>query len=210
MTLASIAQTESRFQPLTINDNTVQEMAAPATLPIAAELATRLIAAGHSVDLGIMQINSANLARLGLTPALAFDPCRSIAAAAQLLTNDYAGGDTHARQQAALRDALSRYNTGDPERGYGNGYVHKVELAARTVVPAIDSAADGSPPAGKAAPASVSVAAPTTIDAETSVSWNVWANTDDSGSVGAKTIFAPTPDTPGSAVFSTKPGSTSN
>jgi type IV secretion system protein VirB1 len=33
-------------------------------------------------------------------------------------------------QQAALRIALSRYNTGDAERGFRNGYVGRVEDAA--------------------------------------------------------------------------------
>jgi type IV secretion system protein VirB1 len=87
----------------------------------------------HSVDLGLMQINSANLAPLGLSIADAFDPCRSMRAGAQVLQTDY---------RAAIRDTLSRYNTGDPVTGIENGYVARVEASARTIVPSI-SVGDG-------------------------------------------------------------------
>ena len=170
-TLASIARTESGFQPLSINDNTTKTSGVPATRDIAIQIASRLLEAGHSVDIGIMQINSANFARLGLTLETAFDPCRSIAAAAVVLAGDYAGGDTHEGQQAALRVALSRYNTGDAQRGFANGYVHRVELAARRVVPALDvgmaPAAIDSQPAPAAAPA-------VPVDPNAPPSWAVW------------------------------------
>jgi type IV secretion system protein VirB1 len=170
-TLASIARTESAFQPLSINDNTTGTSGAPATRDIAIQIASKLLEAGHSVDVGIMQINSANFASLGLTLEAAFDPCKSVAAAAVILAGDYAGGDTHEGQQAALRVAISRYNTGDAQRGFANGYVHKVELAARHLVPAIDvgaaPAAIDSQPAAAAAPT-----AP--VDPNAPPSWDVW------------------------------------
>ena len=169
LTLAAIARAESRFQPLMINDNTTRTTGAPATREIAAQVATKLIAAGHSVDVGLMQINSANFRRLGLTPDAALDPCRSIAAAATMLVGDYAGGDTHVAQQAALRAAISDYNTGSAQRGFENGYVHKVELAAQQVVPALDVsttsvAPDQSQPSLQA------------VNAGTSPGWDVWAS----------------------------------
>jgi hypothetical protein len=72
-----------------------------------------------------MQINSANLARLGLTLESAFDPCKSVAAGAAVLAGGYAGGATHEGQQSALRVAISKYNTGDAQRGLANGYVQR-------------------------------------------------------------------------------------
>jgi type IV secretion system protein VirB1 len=63
--------------------------------------AAQRIAAGHSVDLGLMQINSGNLGLLGLTLGDAFTACKSVAAAARLLT------------------LFSKYNTGSPTRGIG-------------------------------------------------------------------------------------------
>ena len=176
-TLASIANVESRFEPLAINDNSTRIMAAPATADIAVQTATRLIAAGHSVDLGLMQINSGNLARLGLTPATAFDPCQSIAAAARILVGSYVGGATHDDQQAALREAISDYNTGNAVDGFGNGYVHKVELSAAHVVPAIDVANNAGPPlpttGAPAASRGMSTAAAAPLPRP--VNWDVWA-----------------------------------
>jgi type IV secretion system protein VirB1 len=142
-TLASIARVESGFDPLMISDNNSKQSFAPNSVAEAARLATQLIAAGHSVDVGLMQINSSNFARAGLTVPAAFDPCRSLAAGAAILAAGYAGGVTHSSQQAALRIALSRYNTGDAQRGFTNGYVARVERAAQRVVPAIDLAANG-------------------------------------------------------------------
>lgn len=131
-TLAAVAWTESRFDPLAIG---VNRGAGPAARPRSAEeaarVARRLIARGANIDLGVAQINSANLARLGLTPESAFDPCRNLRAAATVLLEGYRpGGTSQAERQAALRVALSRYNTGDPERGFRNGYVARVERAA--------------------------------------------------------------------------------
>ena len=173
-TLASIARTESSFEPWTINDNTAHTSGVPASRDIALQLAAKLIEAGHSVDVGIMQINSGNFQRLGLTADAALDPCKSIAAAAAILAGDFsAGDDTHEGQQAALRVAISKYNTGDAQRGFDNGYVQKVELAARRVVPAIDvgatpAAIDSTTPHAQSVPA-------VPPDPNAPPSWDVWA-----------------------------------
>lgn len=184
-TLAAIARTESGFDPLALHDNTSPIARSPQGAAVAASIASRLIAAGHSVDIGLMQVNSANLPALGLTVASALDPCRSIAAGAAILAGDYAGGATHAQQQAALRVAISRYNTGDAERGFLNGYVHNVELSNVRVVPALD-VAGGDPgntrPTGKASdPASLGA----------SLSWDVFPIAPASASIHAWEVFPP-------------------
>jgi len=117
-TLEAVAKTESALDPLVLHDNTTNRTAVPASLPAALARAERWINRGDSVDLGLMQINDANLARLGLSVANAFDSCRSIQAGAQILEEDY---------RVAVRDTLSRYNTGNPVRGIINGYVARVE-----------------------------------------------------------------------------------
>jgi type IV secretion system protein VirB1 len=170
-TLAAIAITESGFNPLSIHDNTLAASDYPSTAAEAVSLATTLIAAGRSVDLGLMQINSANLRALGLTPEAAFDPCQSLAAGGAILQADYAGGATHAEQQIALRIAFSRYNTGTPLRGFANGYVGRVESAARQVVPAIDPNVDVSSSTLAAAAGQISARAGT---ASLSSPWLVW------------------------------------
>jgi type IV secretion system protein VirB1 len=136
-TIAAIARTESGFDPLAIGDNTTARTYAPASKSEAIGLAVELTAEGHSLDLGFMQVNSANLQSLHLSIADAFDPCRSIEAGARILTAAFAGGVTPAAMQAALRVALSRYNTGDAQRGFLNGYVGRVEASARVLVPAL-------------------------------------------------------------------------
>src|SRR5260370_12467446 len=134
-TIASIALAESGLDPLTIHDNTARQVFQSANLTGAIALAKDLIMAQHhSVDLGLMQVNSANLARLGLSMTDAFDACQSIAAGGRVLSEAY---------QRALRGALSAYNTGDPKRGIANGYVSRVEHAALSV-PSIAPGAAGS------------------------------------------------------------------
>jgi type IV secretion system protein VirB1 len=127
-TLLSVARTESQLDPYAIHENASGESFHPESLTTAIAIAKALIERGRSVDLGLMQINNANLAPLGLSIADAFDACKSMQASAEVLQTDY---------RAALRDALSRYNTGDPDRGIANGYVARVETSAVTVVPAI-------------------------------------------------------------------------
>ena len=140
-TLAAIAHVESRFDPLAIGVNRgPRPRARPRDAAEAAAIATALIARGSNVDLGIAQINSANLGWLGLSVEAAFDPCRNLEAAGVVLTAGYrpASPDASARQ-AALRVALSRYNTGDAHRGFRNGYVARVERAARDLALSLPS-----------------------------------------------------------------------
>lgn len=107
-TLSAIARTESSFDPFVIGDNTTRRSHRPQDQAEAIRTATTLLAAGHSLDLGIMQINNSNLNWVGLTVETAFDPCENIRAGATVLT------------------AFSRYNTGSPTRGFRNGYVQRV------------------------------------------------------------------------------------
>lgn len=130
-TMAAIAHAESRFEPLAIGVNRGTPVRPPRTREEAVRLARRLIARGESVDLGLAQINSSNLTWLGLSLEAVFDPCRNLAAAATVLRGGFQPASSSPRdRQQALRVALSRYNTGDPERGFRNGYVGRVEASA--------------------------------------------------------------------------------
>lgn len=125
-TVAAIVMTESRGRPLAINVNGGVQPRPQTDAMQAAAVARRYVAAGYSVDLGLGQINSRNMRKLGLTWATVFDPCTNIAALGRILTGNYEVALSGREPQAALRVAFSLYNTGSPSRGFRNGYVGKV------------------------------------------------------------------------------------
>lgn len=128
--LEAIIRTESSFDPLALHINAkVRLRSPPKSAAQAATWSSWLIGQGYSVDMGLMQINSHNLAALNLTPEGAFDPCRNVRAGAELLKVQYA----RARQagspgSTALLQAISAYNTGNFHGGFSNGYVEKVMM----------------------------------------------------------------------------------
>jgi type IV secretion system protein VirB1 len=131
-TLLAVARVESGLNPLALGVNHGgARIAPPQSRAEAIERATALISQGANLDLGLAQINSANLARLGMTVGDAFDPCRNLAAAGTVLEAGYRSARRlQPDAQRALRTALSLYNTGDVVRGFKNGYVARVERSA--------------------------------------------------------------------------------
>jgi type IV secretion system protein VirB1 len=125
-TLEAVARTESGLDPLVLHDNTTGQHEKAGSLGAAVAEADEWVGHGNSVDIGLMQVNSANLAPLGMTVADALDPCISLAGGAAVLRAAYGDGNTQAEQQVALLMALSRYNTGTPFKGIVNGYVRTV------------------------------------------------------------------------------------
>jgi hypothetical protein len=106
------AQIESGLDPLAIHDDTTGRSYRPSTEDGAMGVALRLEAAGHDIDVGLMQINCRNFGWLHLSLAAAFDPAQSIRAATTVLVS------------------FSRYNTGGLG-GLSNGYVQKVLNAGK-------------------------------------------------------------------------------
>ncbi len=131
-TLRAVAAVESHFEPWAVRDNTTHEDRTPSSLTAAVALAEDRLRKGHSVDLGLMQINSGNLASLGMGVKDAFDPCRSLDAANRILRTAFAAGSSEADRQAAILITLSRYNTGRPLAGIANGYANRVIAAQST------------------------------------------------------------------------------
>jgi len=172
-TLLSVVRVESGFDPLVIGVNGRPHVQLhPASTADAIAAAERYMARGASIDLGLGQINSRNLSSLGLSVADAFDPCLNLAAAAQMIVAGYQRSTPQpGLEQAALRTSFSFYNTGDPVRGFRNGYVAKVTAAAREVVPALDVAAG----AGAGAAAS-----PSPLATPPTPAWDVFARSAES------------------------------
>ncbi len=125
-TVAAIVHTESRGNPLALNVNGARQPARATSVADAVATAKRYTALGYSVDLGLGQINSRNMQKLGLSWESVFDPCTNIAALGQILTQSYQAVAGGRHPQTALRLALSLYNTGSTSRGFRNGYVAKV------------------------------------------------------------------------------------
>lgn len=138
-TLISIVHTESRFNTLAIGVNSPgARKPTPATKAQAIVAARSLIRQGYNIDLGLGQINSANLGWLGLSVEDAFEPCHNLAAAARVLTTNYQSVARFAPSpDHAIATALSLYNTGDRRRGFRNGYVARVYASASTIIPQI-------------------------------------------------------------------------
>ena len=129
VTMAAIVAVESGGDPLAIGDNTTRRSYNPSDRATAEALARRLIATGHSVDLGIAQINDANLAHLALSLHTVFDACANLSAGAEILAHDYAIATRRfGPGQAALRHAIGMYNAGSLDEGAS--YVRRVMLAA--------------------------------------------------------------------------------
>jgi type IV secretion system protein VirB1 len=125
-TLRAVAAVESHFESLAVRDNTTHESWAPSSLTAATALVKGRLKLSHSIDIGLMQINSGNLASLRMGVEDAFDPCQSLDAAHRILQTAFAAGSSETERQAAILITLSRYNTGKPLAGIANGYANQV------------------------------------------------------------------------------------
>lgn len=153
-TMLAIVRTESAGHVYALGVNGTLSPPRPKDLATAAMLARRYIGAGYSVDLGLAQINSRNLARLSMSIEDALDPCHNLAGGATILTQNFVALSSDTLPQARLRVALSLYNTGSKRRGFSNGYVRKVLANAGSV-----AAASRSVPARAFEPATTNRAA---------------------------------------------------
>jgi len=127
-TALRLVQHESGSNPYAIGVNGPYRLSfQPQNLQQAVATARMLLSANLSIDMGLGMINSRNLAPLGLTLESVFDPCTNLAAMQALLSKAYAqAAKRRGEGQAALMEALSIYNTGNPVNGLRNGYVGSV------------------------------------------------------------------------------------
>jgi type IV secretion system protein VirB1 len=137
-TMAAVISAESRGQQYAIADAGPKNMPWAqrkglvrsyylASLEDAVATATGLIASGHTVSLGITQVNDRNLASLGISLRDIFDPCTNVSAGGKILTAFYGEASRQfGSGPKALRAALSAYNSGSWVRGERDGYVNLV------------------------------------------------------------------------------------
>jgi type IV secretion system protein VirB1 len=86
------------------------------------------------VDLGLMQVSTAEAKRRGISPETLLEPCTNLRVGWQILEDDYRiEQKTYGPGQEALQHAISRYNTGDTQKGIANGYLGRVLAAVRSL-----------------------------------------------------------------------------
>lgn len=131
VTIAAIVQQESGGNRFLLHDNTAKIVLRPKTFTEAAKLAHELIMSGHSVDIGLAQINSRNLPAMRLEIENVLDPCTNLRAAQSVMKVawEQSGHD--------LRSALAAYNTGRTATPAGAHYSAQVFAKAGVKVPEI-------------------------------------------------------------------------
>jgi type IV secretion system protein VirB1 len=145
-TISAVIKTESGGNSLAININYKKGRLArrPRDLTEAIGWSKWLIQNGYNIDMGLMQINSKNLAKFGTSVEQIFDPCTNIYVGSQILTQNYLRAkDKYGQGQNALFASLSAYNTGHFQRGLQNGYVNRVVKNANK--PVIIKSAENTP-----------------------------------------------------------------
>lgn len=126
-TTAAIITIESKGNPLAIGDNTTHQSYFPKDRESAVKLAQSLLNQKHSIDIGLMQINSIHIKPMRLNLNNLFDSCYNISVGSRILTEFYVKhSKTSSNPQETLMKAISSYNTGHPFKGYYNGYVQKM------------------------------------------------------------------------------------
>lgn len=136
-TIATFCEQESGRRPFAIHDNTTGDSYDPSSAPDAIRLARGLIRAGHSVDLGLLQVNFTGPTRRGLSVAEAFTPARNMAVGASILADAYRACQGRTDGAAAtLRCAAALYNAGRQDAA-GRRYAARIWQTAEQVVPSI-------------------------------------------------------------------------
>ena len=150
VTMAALVAQESGGDPYALDDDSTHIVYHPVSYAGAARLAAHLISAGHSVDLGLAQVNSNWLPALHLTAAELLEPCENLRAGSLILLRAWraAGGRSPAGGTPVppapplakrLARALAIYHSGNPRSPAGRQYAAETyrHAGVRIVVPAI-------------------------------------------------------------------------
>lgn len=133
-TARALVSVESAFNPWAIGVVGGALARQPRHRAEALATARDLQARGWNFSVGLGQINLHNFERLGLTVDTAFSPCTNLTAMQTVLTECMTRAPASQRtphaQQAALRQALSCYYSGNFVTGFRHGYVRKLSAAA--------------------------------------------------------------------------------
>lgn len=142
-TMAAIVRVESDFNPYAIGIVHGHLVRQPRSLDEAIATVHVLERAGYDYSVGLAQINRRHFSDYGMTPISAFQPCRNLAAGADILSRCFAQARAITTgPQQALQASLSCYASGNFVTGYRIGYVQRVVADAGKQgsprIPAID------------------------------------------------------------------------
>ena len=99
----------------------------PATLPEAIRWTRWFHNRGYTVSIGLMQINSENVAKYGVAVRQLFDPCTNVAIGARLLGEIYSITPHSGKPDLnTLMSTFSTYNSGTFTTGLKSGYASTV------------------------------------------------------------------------------------
>jgi type IV secretion system protein VirB1 len=118
----AVVHRESNYDPLALHDDTASRSYYPDTADAAEALATKLMAQGHSVGVGLSQLTASDPAafqtKFGINLRDALDACRNMATGARFYVSR----------------SLAIYNAGSPSSAKGIGYASRVmsSVGART------------------------------------------------------------------------------
>jgi type IV secretion system protein VirB1 len=134
-TVLRIVEYESGRRPLAIGVNGARLEHQPRSLGQAIATARMLRRQGYDFDAGLCQINVRGWHRLGLDEFSAFDPAENLRACQAVLLDCFQRAPA-SDPQAALRQALSCFNSGNHRSGFINGYVRRV-VSLPAALPAV-------------------------------------------------------------------------
>ncbi|MGP6191601.1 MAG: lytic transglycosylase domain-containing protein [Vulcanimicrobiaceae bacterium] len=148
-TMRAIIAVESRGYSYAVRDNTLHLTycvpgghAFPCGRETAIKIAATAVGRGHSVDVGIAQVNSGNFRTYGVTAAQMLRPCDNLRVGSAILTAAYrSASERFNDQRDALWHAIMAYNTGSLYEG--EPYVRSVVDGTRssTSIPSVPSIA---------------------------------------------------------------------
>lgn len=127
-TTTAIIRTESGGHLYAISDNTTRRSHFPKSKKEAIQLASKLLSQGHSLDMGLMQINSCHIKTRNLSLDEIFEPCSNISIGTTILAEFYRANDNGEARDIVLFKAISAYNTGSAWRG--PGYINRILRSA--------------------------------------------------------------------------------
>ena len=159
--IVAIANKESSGNRFAVGHPSVSQAKQPQTFGEAVRIMDKLAVDGQRYDAGLMQISSANFAWLGLDNVTAMDACKNIAAAQTLIK-----ANIRTDNPDEFFDVVSRYNSGNAETGYSNGYVADIAVNLLNPPPGISMQEMSAHPAPYVATAVVASPAEPTSPAE--------------------------------------------